>query len=90
MKRLSFLLIAGGFAILLFTFSPIVREELQYRFDRWGGFKYSLDEIKGYPRTQIRLIEPKDTGFGIVVPKININASVYPQVDPTKPSEYLP
>lgn len=79
-----------GVAILVFIFGPVIKEELQYRFDRWGGFKYSLDALPDYPQAQIRYLAPKDVGFGIVIPKINVNASIYPEVDPSNPSEYLP
>ncbi len=33
-------------------------------------------------------IVPSDTNFSIIVPKIGINASVIPSVDPTNPKEY--
>lgn len=90
MKTFSLLLIAGGLTILILIFGPVAREELQYYIDQLGGFKYSLDTLPDYPQTQIRQIIPVDIDFGIVVPKINVNSSVYPEVDPTKPSEYLP
>lgn len=34
-------------------------------------------------------IDPMDTNFGLVIPKIGVNASVIPAVNPTKPGEYL-
>lgn len=36
------------------------------------------------------LIEPVNKDFSLVIPKIGINASVIPAVNPTKPGEYLP
>ncbi len=33
---------------------------------------------------------PKDTDFSISIPKIGASAKVYPNVDPSKPSEFLP
>lgn len=35
------------------------------------------------------VIEPVDRNFGLVIPKIGVNASVIPAVNPTKPGEYL-
>lgn len=34
-------------------------------------------------------ISPTDREFGLVIPKIGVNASVIPAVNPTKPGEYL-
>lgn len=35
-------------------------------------------------------IAPIDQEFGLVIPKIGVNAKIIPRVDPTKPGEYLP
>lgn len=35
-------------------------------------------------------IEPVDRAFGIVIPKIGVNAKIIPGVNPAKPGEYLP
>lgn len=40
------------------------------------------------PKEQILM--PKDTQFGILIPKIGANAVVFPNVDPTKEKEFLP
>lgn len=76
--------------ILLFIFGPVLTEELQYRFDRAGGFRYSLEADPDFPQPQIRQLVPQDKGFGIVIPKINVNASIFPDVDPNNPKEFLP
>lgn len=89
-KILSTFLIISGLMLLLFIFGPVLREELQYRFDRAGGFRYSLEANPDFPQPQIRQLVPQDKGFGIVIPKINVNASVFPDVDPNNPKEFLP
>src|SRR3989344_1307405 len=35
------------------------------------------------------VIEPVDKEFGLIVPKIGVNAAVIPSVNPTKPGEYM-
>jgi sortase A len=37
-----------------------------------------------------QILIPKDTEFGIVIPKIGASAKVYPNVDPGNPREFLP
>lgn len=86
----SLFLIFGGLAILIFLFGPLVKEELRYRFDQWGGFRYSLEADPQFPQPQIRPIDVYDRQFGIVIPKIRVNEAVFSEVDPQNPSEYLP
>jgi LPXTG-site transpeptidase (sortase) family protein len=37
-----------------------------------------------------QILVPKDTSFGIVIPKIAANAKVFPNIDPSDPSVFLP
>lgn len=37
-----------------------------------------------------QVLTPRDTSFGIVIPKIAANAKVFPNIDPSNPSEFLP
>lgn len=90
MKLIGSFLVIIGLAIFLFIYGPIAKEELQYLFDGWGGVSYSLNAHPDFPQVQIRQIVPKDKSFGIVIPKINLNAAIYRDVDPTNPKEYLP
>lgn len=39
---------------------------------------------------KVQSLIPKDTAFDIVIPKIAANAKVYPNVDPSNPTEFLP
>ncbi len=84
------ILIIGALLILLFIFGPVIKEELGYRFNQWGGIKYSLDVNQEFPQSGIRPISPVDREFAIVIPKINVNAEIFPEIDSTNPSEFLP
>lgn len=45
-------------------------------------------EVLSGPKQQI--LEPKDTKFSILIPKIGASAKVFPNVDASNPSEFLP
>lgn len=90
LRGLGTLLVLGGLAILIFVFGPVVKEELGYQFDQWAAVKYSLDFVPGFPESGVRPIIPVDREFGIVIPKIAVNAEIFPEVDPANPKEYLP
>lgn len=78
MKYLGTILIILGLTILALTFGPVLKVETIYQFNQVSGKKYSSD------------ILPKDKDFGIVIPKINVNEKIFPQIDSTNPSIYLP
>lgn len=84
------LLIIAGVLILLSIFGPVLKEELDYQFDNWRGVRYSLDAHPQFPESGLRPIAPVDKAFGIVVPKINLNTEVFPEIDPKNPERYLP
>jgi sortase A len=91
MKLLSTFLIVVGLVILLFIFGPVVKEEIKYQSNQWEGIRYTLDLNLQEPNpVGVRLIAPVNTEFGVVIPKINVNAQIFPEIDPTNPSEYLP
>lgn len=89
-RTIANLLILGAIVIVLFIFGPVIKEEFGYQFDRWGAVRYSLDVSPEFPESGIRPIVPVDREFGIVIPKINVNASIYPEVDPADPEKFLP
>ncbi|OGK14130.1 hypothetical protein A3H80_04715 [Candidatus Roizmanbacteria bacterium RIFCSPLOWO2_02_FULL_37_19] len=64
------LLIVIACAIFLFTFFPVIREEIKYQ------------TITTKDGTQKKVIRPVDEEFGIVVPKIGANAKIIANVDP--------
>jgi len=80
MKFISGILIISGIVILLFTFGPVAKEEVGYQFNQLSGGGYSSEQS----------ITPVDTGFGIVITKININAKIFPEIDSQNPQEFLP
>ena len=80
MKFISGILIISGIVILLFTFGPVAKEEVGYQFNQLSGGGYSSEQS----------ITPVDTGFGIVILKINVNAKVFPEIDSQNPQEFLP
>lgn len=83
-------MIIAGLLIVLAIFGPVIKEEFVYRANKAGGIKYSLDASVQFPEPGLRIIIPVDKEFGLVIPKINVNAAIYPEVDPLNPEEYLP
>lgn len=80
MKFISGILIISGIIILLLIFGPVAKEEVGYQFNQLSGGGYSLEQS----------ITPVDTGFGIVITKINVNAKIFPEIDSQNPQEFLP
>lgn len=90
MKWVANLLIIGGTIILVFIFGPVAKEELGYQFGHMRGLKYSLDAHPEFPGVGVERVVPVDKEFGIVIEKINLNAAVFPNVDPDDPADFLP
>jgi len=90
MRLLGNLLIFAGIMLLLFIFSPVAKEYLEFKFDQWRGISYSLDALVDFPQSGVKPIVPVDTEFGIVIPKIHLNAEIFPDIDPLDPAIYLP
>ena len=79
LKIIGLVLIFGGLLLVGLIYSPVIREEANYRL---SSVKSSLQENKE--------IVPIDKNFGLLIPKLNINVKVFANVDATKPQEYLP
>lgn len=83
MKKSSVLIAIGissiisGIIISIATFYPVLKVEVNYQ----------LEQVQKNTDTK-RVIVPRDLKFGIVIPKIAANASVIPNVNPFKASEY--
>lgn len=90
MKAMGTLLIIVGFSIIFLIFGPVIMTELQYWSNKWGGIEYSLEAHPEFSESGLRLITPVDTEFGIVIPKINLNAEIFPEIDPNNPDKFLP
>lgn len=90
MKIIGYFLFLSGFIILLFIFGPILKDYLQYEIDKLSNIKYSLDVKPEDQTSNLKTITPKDTAFGIVIPKIEVNEKIFAEIDPTNPNVYLP
>lgn len=77
-KIIGIFLIIGGLLLIGLIYGPVLKEELRYRVTSIGT-----------PPQKEEII-PKSEEFGLVVPKIGINAKVFPHVDSDNPKEYLP
>lgn len=79
LKIVGLVLIAGGLLLVGLIYFPIIRQEVNYRLTT---VKSSFQENKE--------IIPVDKEFGLVVPKIEVNVKVFPNVNANNPKEYLP
>ena len=79
LKIVGVILITGGLLLIGIIYSPIIREEANYRVTT---IKSSFQENQE--------IDPVNKEFGLVIPKIGINAKIFPNVDANNPKEYLP
>jgi sortase A len=79
LKIVGLILIIGGLLLVGLIYSPVIREEVNYR----------ITSVKA-PFQKNKEIIPVDKEFGLVIPKIDVNVKVFPNVDATKPQEYLP
>jgi len=82
LRALGIILISGGLLLLYLIYFPLIKEEVLYRSRQ----VFPSSENNG----EAKEIIPVDKDFALVIPKININAKVFPDVDATNPKEYLP
>ena len=87
MRIFSTALIAIGLAIILFIFGPVIKEELNYSFNRASGVKYSIDTVETWSFQ--RPINAPNIDFSIIIPKLNAKAPIIGNIDPSNPDEYL-
>jgi len=90
MKLISSFLIISGLLIVLLVFTPVLKQEAKYQINNLEGVKYVLEETPESLTKNVRIITPVNKDFGIVIPKINVNARIFSEVDPANPVEYLP
>jgi sortase A len=84
---IGIILLAGGLALLLSTYFPVFQEELKYNLTSRPKNISVVLPGESSPQDSMR-IEPVDTSFGIVIPKIQANAKVIKDVDPDNSFEY--
>jgi len=90
MRFLANFLIFSGLVILLIVFFPVLKQEITYRSEKFAGIEYSLTVDTPLSDNKVRQIIPLDTEFGIIIPKINVNAKIFPNIDFYNEKEYLP
>ncbi len=73
--KLGFLAIITSGIIFILTFYPLLRVELTY-------------DLQTISKPLTKPLEPVDTDFGIVIPKIAANAQVVPNIDPYDSGAY--
>lgn len=99
-NQISTVLVLLGFLTLAITFAPIFIEELNYRLAQAQPQKEILipdseDDIKNLTKDpevveQKTILIPDNFDFSLVIPKIGINARIFPNINSGDPGEYLP
>lgn len=84
------LLVIVGISVLLFSYGPIAYQELVYwwRTQQFSTTTSTTDQHTSPGSETSTPIEPIDTHFGIVIPKIAANAPVVANVDPYDSTVY--
>lgn len=100
----NFLIIASLFMIVKTFYLP-VREEIRFSLDSLFQKKYVVAENKPGPTIQedrrgllakaltgkqVEVLQPVDTNFDIIIPKVGANANIIPNVDASNEAVYLP
>lgn len=95
----NFLIFSSLFMIAKTFYLP-VREEIRYFIDTTVKKKYILKDeavkiekgalARALNANSVEVITPQDANFSIVVPKINANAKIKANVDPSDEGVYLP
>ena len=79
------LLIGAGLTVLLVAYGPVLVAELGFVFSQRNP---QLIDNDGQSNAQSTEIKAVDEDFGIVIPKINVNAAIVQDVDPYSSFEY--
>jgi LPXTG-site transpeptidase (sortase) family protein len=80
-------LIAFAITGLVFTFWPVAKEEINYRF--FGKSLSQISEITSNISKTNAASLGLDPYFSIYIPKIDAKAKIIPNVDPGNPNDYL-
>lgn len=93
---LSWLLIILGLSILVFVWGPLVQQEIIFQYNKATGSLYYTYNRENSDLGQNNSLEdrpsivPKSTSFGIIIPKIGVNAPVFANINPFNEAEFLP
>ncbi len=79
LRIVGLILVGGGLLLVGLIYSPVVKEETNYRLIKVKSSFQKSQEIT-----------PVDKSFGLLIPKIGVNVKVFANVDATSPKEYLP
>ncbi|HLD11786.1 MAG TPA: sortase [Patescibacteria group bacterium] len=94
----NFLILTSLLGVVM-VFGPALKAEVSYRWHQVRGIRFVLpgQQEKAQPQGffsifgpgSTEVIEPVDVQFSIVIPKINANAKVVPNVDAGNYKEYM-
>jgi len=93
LKFISAILISSGLIILLVVFGPLIKQEVIFQYNKLIGTSYYIYNNKQDHDNYLKErggITPESTDFGIIIPKINANAQIFPNIDPFSEREFLP
>lgn len=93
-------LIILGVMFAFLSFWPFVSLEIRYWWDHITGVTYVVpgeaqasqrekSVLAPFIEPKVVTIKPKDTNFGIVIPKIDVNSPVVPNVDSFNYADYI-
>lgn len=86
-NKIGNILIVIALIVLGVTFFPVAKEELKYNLNKTLNVNYSLNPKEG---SQEKKLDPPNTDFSIVIPKIGAVAPIIANVDPSDSKKYLP
>lgn len=88
MKWVIFFLFISGFAFLAFIFTPVLNQEIKYKFNQITQVKYVVgaEQLGTFEKP----LFPANTSFSILIPKIGAVAPIIDDVNPASPANYLP
>lgn len=79
------LLVSAGITILLINLAPVISMEVQYIYK---NTPYRQEQVKPSQSQPSLSFAPIDSQFSVIVPKVEINAKVIPNIDPFNDEEY--
>lgn len=96
-RTLGNFLVLGSFIGLMFTFYPIINAITRHNIDKIIGKQYeaaaitaneSFGSLLGREDPNLKILQPKDPNFSIIVEKIGADAPIIANVDPTNKDIY--